>query len=381
MINFLAIDNFKLILRFVCERDVFTFMNCRLVSKLWNKNIMELLQKYDKINLIDCFYYEDIIGVVHNYIKLIKSKELSNEMISNIIDFNHYLKLMNSYFIPNFFSQLDDIFSFALQFPRGGEHLADFFGLGEIRFIDKMYQDDPNKRSEISTAMVSNTFLVYPGWSHFFKTHYEIINEKELIHNFEHMGNPFNLSKIVYETLLTFLHSKNLLTKNLITKWVENYVSDGNELYEFDILSFLNDLNEKYIQDCNVVNINLNYIDIRILYKKYQTEINKKAIENVEYGYLCELYKNFDIIIKLQLEHDKTTFLKNWMSAFDDIVRRFDPYPYVRLFIDWNTCFTKFIEYLENTDFISNDILEKLSLYKLHKLTKKISSKRTNSQI
>lgn len=423
MINHLAIDSFQIILKFLCEKDVFSFLKSRIVCKKWNKMIMELIKKHSQMSLQDCFYYGNIIGIVNHIMKLKQVGKLMDEMIYDLIYLNHYAKLVNFNFITRFFCNLDDIFSFALSFNYTETDLFRFyFHMNGDKFIEKMEELNPNSIIELHKRFKEDTENIgkkkrISSWKNYTKTikSSKIIDQSFIIKNFSSLSfsNPLLEEEEIWESVLPFLHLNGLLTKQKIIEWFnkwskENTIEDNSNIkdsnitenfpematfnyhdrelrqIEVKIITLLSSLDEGYVEDLNIKAIVKDYIYIPIIYKKYESLINNMILEisTLEDIIRRDKFTNIDIILNLQIKTNKIQGLLDWFNIFDtDILWQYKEDLYdsecIFPFNRWNKNVRRFIELCDNTNFIDKTFFIDIVEYRLHKLMILILQKRT----
>lgn len=373
-INFCPIEILKLIFDFLCYNDIIGFIKSNVVCKLWDKITSELLLNYndDKKTFKECIFYRDMIGIAYHFMKLNIDRKIYK--MHHLIYLFEYVKFKNMNDIALLFYHFDDIFHFAfLRFPYKF-HEKKFNDMKEIT-IKNVEKKAKRKFSWIKASSIKKIC---------------ILNDSYIKNNMDIITNPFLKPKIICNTILTWLHEKDLLTYERLQKWFDewyNYVKDHgsddenwesgiyDKFYECEVVFFLNSLNENYTKELKIFKYYGEYINIPNIYKRYKNDINEIILSHDIDRYLSRDGKNNDLILQLQVKNDKLGFFIAWIEKIEDDM--FFEINTIDKFKQWNQYITKFIEFCNNTNFIEKDYFKLIIESKLYKLLKLIIKKRT----
>lgn len=375
-------DILKLILHLNGNEDGISFLQNRLVCKSWNKLISDLMEFNSKKTLGECYWNNDLLGIIGHIIKL---KNKSEKQMYHFIVWNKLAKLLGHENILDFFYKSHEIYAYSIQDGIDIEDLKMKIKKIDRSILIKMEEKwVSDKKIEIKT----NDYFWNNAFCHNLK-----LDEKYILDNIDDLGDQmFHKGYEKYEPILRFLHKHKLLSSEKISKWFENRDKDRNET---NMIIILFDLDSSYIENLNIEIFDIHYSGIPYLYKKYKNEIDKSILDaetayNVIYdcthkciniGIKCCIDMN--IITNVQLKANGTKFFK---KAIEEILTShidWDFYGYIGhdksigFFNRWLKLVKNFIQHSDNTDFIDDQTISIILHGKIYTLLKLIIEKRT----
>lgn len=376
-------DIIKLFLKLIGFEDGYLFLQNRLVCKKWNILILDLLEFNSQKSLGDCYWNNNLIGIIGHIRKLKLNNEWTNLKIYEFIIWNQIMKNLGYDFIFKLFYHMEDIFRYSLQDDWNEEFLYKKIRKIDFPISEKLREKWKHSLSniEIKVKPISRENF----WQNLL-IEKETINEKYLLEHFDKIGEYIfkdnsdiyrNISGR-YNIILNLLHERNLLNSTIISEWFEKRDTVQNEK---NIVLSLYNLNPYYVENLKLKSFHYQYINLPLLYEKFKNEIDSYIIINsrdIIQNLIEDELNDYFSIIKIQFDDNKKKWFEKWIDCILDLDDNYlEGKHSVVYFQKWIKYIIKYIELCENTDFIVFDTINNIINARLYSILKLILQKRT----